>query len=121
LSIIDGSILSLAPNHPGGILIGINELNFETDIVSEIKALEFHLTAPSLAVLMLDSRESPSAGFIEKPLQSMLSHWAVSRHPFPGRTPTERGFSNSVISSSSESRIWIFYSTRIMKYSRQRL
>jgi len=91
LSIIDGSILILAPNHPGGMLIGVNELNFETDIISEIKALEFHLTAPGLALLMLDDRGSPSEEPIAKRSQGMLSHWAVSRHLFPSRTSIERG------------------------------
>ena len=101
------------------MLIGINELNFETDIVSEIKALEFHLTAPGLALLMLDDRSNHSDGPVEKAPQSMLSHWAVSCHLFRGRASTECRSSNSATSSSSESRIWIFCSTRIMEYNRQ--
>jgi hypothetical protein len=121
LSIIDGSILVLAPNHPGGMLIGINELNFEIDVISETKALEFHLTAPGLAILMLDDRGSPSKEPITKPSQSMLSHWEVSGPLFSARPSTEEGPSNSDMLSSSESRIWIFYSIRIMKYNRKRL
>ena len=64
------------------MLIGLGELNFETDIVSEIKALEFRLTAPSLAVLILDDRSNTSDGPLEKPPQGVLSHWAVSRRLF---------------------------------------
>jgi len=103
------------------MVIGVHELNFETDIVSEVKALEFHLTAPDLAVLMLDDQGGPSEASIVKPPQGMLSQWVVSCHLFPGKTSTERGSSNTAMLSFSRSRIWSFYSIRIMKYNLQRL
>ena len=96
-------------------------MHFETDIVSEIRALEFHLTAPGFAVLVLDDRGSPSEVSIAKPPQSMLSHWAVSHHLFASRMSAECMSSNSIMPSSFESRIWIFYSIKMVKCNRQRL
>lgn len=106
MSIHDGSILILAPNHPGGMLISVSELNFETDIISEIKALEFHLTAPApgLALLMLDDRGSPEEPMAKLP-SVVSSHWAVSRHLFRAERYSECGSSNSVTALSSGSRI----------------
>ena len=87
------------------MLIGVDELTFETDVIGDVKALEFHLTAPSFALLMSDDRGSLSEEPISKLPQGMLSHWAVSRGLFLGRTSVEYESSNSVMPLSSESRI----------------
>ena len=88
------------------MLISVSELNFETDIISEIKALEFHLTAPApgLALLMLDDRGSPEEPMAKLP-SVVSSHWAVSRHLFRAERYSECGSSNSVTALSSGSRI----------------
>ncbi|KAF8077884.1 hypothetical protein FPV67DRAFT_1463315 [Lyophyllum atratum] len=54
LKISDGAVRAFAPNHPGGIVIQIDDLDFATDVVGESPDSSFRLSVPALALLAVD-------------------------------------------------------------------
>jgi autophagy-related protein 2 len=55
LKIMEGSLRSLAPIHPGAIVFYFGDLDFSTDLVGDSPDTSLHLSVPSLSVLLLDS------------------------------------------------------------------
>ncbi|KAG6874206.1 hypothetical protein C0995_003752 [Termitomyces sp. Mi166 len=54
LRILDGAIRVFAPNHPGAVVIHIDDLEFATDVIGESPDSSFCLSIPSLALLAVD-------------------------------------------------------------------
>jgi autophagy-related protein 2 len=53
--IMEGSLRSLAPIHPGAIVFYFGDLDFSTDLVGDSPDTSLYLSVPTLSVLLLDS------------------------------------------------------------------
>lgn len=54
VKIVDGSIRTLAPTHPGAVVLYVSELDFTTDIIGDSPETSFHFSVPSISLLLID-------------------------------------------------------------------
>lgn len=58
VTIIDGSIRTFAPNHPGAVVVYLQELGFSTDVIGDSRETSFRVNATGLALLAADDISS---------------------------------------------------------------
>ncbi|KAF5380922.1 hypothetical protein D9615_004012 [Tricholomella constricta] len=54
LKVSDGAIRTFAPNHPGAIVVQIDDLDFATDVIGKSPDSSFQLSIPAVALLVVD-------------------------------------------------------------------
>ncbi|KDQ60992.1 hypothetical protein JAAARDRAFT_31991 [Jaapia argillacea MUCL 33604] len=54
----DSSIRAFAPPYPGALVLFLGEIDFTTDLVGASKDFSFHLSVPSLSILLVDDISS---------------------------------------------------------------
>ena len=76
VTLIDGSIRVFAPNHPGAMVVHLQELDLSTDVIGDSRESLFRVNATDLALLAADD-----SGSQEVDLPSSLrgvSRWTAS-------------------------------------------
>ena len=76
VTILDGSIRAYAPNHPGAMVVYLQELEFSTDVIGDSRESSFRVNAMGLALLVADDISSQDVN----PPSSIcgVSSWVVS-------------------------------------------
>jgi autophagy-related protein 2 len=74
---MDSSIRALAPHHPGAMVFHVGALDFSTDIVGESPDSSFHLSVPTLALLVVDDLSDCTAGAEAQITSVGVSYWKV--------------------------------------------
>jgi autophagy-related protein 2 len=82
VKVMDGSIRALAPSHPGAVVLYVGELDFATDIVGDSPEMSFHLSIPSISLLLIDNLLSVNESAAMKPPRTHsasegIGHWKV--------------------------------------------
>ena len=54
VKILDGSIRAFAPNHPGAMVVYLQELDFSTDVGGDSRESSFRINVMGLALLAAD-------------------------------------------------------------------
>lgn len=78
LTILEGSIRTLAPAHSGAAIFYLGDMKFSTDIVGDSQESSFRVSAPAMSLLFLDDLAADDAR-TEPPKASTISegisHW----------------------------------------------
>lgn len=78
LNIRDGSICVLPPNHPGALVVNMDDIAFDTELVSGSPDTFVLLVARSSTVLLLDDRRAPPPEALQnKEVNRGLEQWVV--------------------------------------------
>ncbi|KAF9265490.1 hypothetical protein L218DRAFT_860278 [Marasmius fiardii PR-910] len=76
--VMDGSIRANAPNHPGQLIVHMDEVEFATELIGNTTASTFRLSVPSLGLLAIDD----IAGCIDSdlPSETGVAFWTKRGH-----------------------------------------
>ena len=79
VTITDGSFRAFAPNHPGAMVLYLQELECSTDVIGDSRELSLRVIATGLALLAADDISSQEVN----PPSSLhgVSRWMVSSSP----------------------------------------
>lgn len=79
VKVVDGAIRLFAPNHPGGLVTHLQEMEFSTDVVGDSRDSSFHIDGSSLSLLALDDCGKQETATQSKYLLGGVAKWTVSR------------------------------------------
>lgn len=78
-NIKDGSINVLPPNHPGGLVLNLEDISVNTELVNGSPDVSVGLLAKSLNVLLLDDVAAPPPENLkDRDVDRGFQHWVVS-------------------------------------------
>ncbi|KAK0459804.1 uncharacterized protein EV420DRAFT_1629183 [Desarmillaria tabescens] len=75
IRISDGSINTVAPKHPGSVVVHIGDLEFGTNLVGSSSDVSFRLSVPVLALLAIDDISDIAEPNYTSSSRNGVSHW----------------------------------------------